>query len=285
MNPTLKVTDIFPGGQKISIIAFGRTPRRNLSLKGTTATEDLRKSHPDVHRALFSLPHIANYYAPAPDGMTGLVCEKDELGVIIPVTEYVNLHRGVDADGVYGLKSGEAFVMSSADCALIVVWAQDRYGVIHIIVAHAGRNSLYDANNPDRPSIVDNIAAHMMSKGVWPVELKVWIGLSISAGPHFTHNINDPRWPNNKKIVDYALGLGDCCVANNGTLQDPDYSQGWIDIKQIVRSQFVNLSTPPENITLDSVCTSTDTNPDGSHTWYSQSRGDSGRNLVIVRID
>jgi copper oxidase (laccase) domain-containing protein len=216
--------------------------------------------------------------------MTGLVCDKNELNTFIPVTKYTDLCRGVDADGVYGLVSGEAFVMSSADCTLIVVWARDRWGIHHIIVAHAGRNSLYDVSNPDRASIVDNIAAHMMSKGVWPVELKVWIGLSISAGPHFPHDIKNTSWPNNKKLVDYALNLGPGSVMNNGTPEEPDYSKGWIDIKQIAKNQFVKLGTLPTNITVDKVCTSTD-KTDGGHDWHSQSRDKGGRNLVIVRID
>jgi copper oxidase (laccase) domain-containing protein len=284
MDPTLKLTNIFLDGPKIDIIAFGYKQGCNLSLKGTTKTTDLRKSHPDVQRALFSVPYIRTYYAPAPDGMTGLVCDKNELNTLIPVTEYTNLRRGVDADGVYGLKSSEAFVMSSADCTLIVVWARDRCGICHITVAHAGRNSLYNVSNPDRASVVDNIVSYMMSKGVWPAELKVWVGLSISAGPHFPHDVNDPRWPNNKKLVDYALSLGPDCVINNGTYQNPDYSKGWIDIKRIAKNQFIKLGTLPGNIKIDEVCTSTDKTCD-RYDWHSQSRDKSGRNLVIVRVD
>lgn len=284
MNPTLKALDIFPGRSKVNIFAFGCN-NRELSLKGTTATKDLRKSHPDVQKVLFDTPHISDYYAPAPDGMTGLVCGKEDLRRNIKVTDNITLHRGFDADGVYDLKSGEAFVMSSADCGAIAAHGRDRWGIDRVVIAHAGRNSLCNVNNPDRASVVDNIVTYFLSKGIMTSELKVWIGLSISAGPHFPHDINDPRWPNNRKIVDYALSLGPGCVMNNGTKQNPDYSKGWIDIKQIAKAQFIRLGTIAANITVDSVCTSTETNLDGGYTWHSQSRGDSGRNLVIVHVD
>lgn len=284
MNPTLKIKNIFPDGPIVDISAFGYDHGNKLSLKGTTATKDIRISHQDVQRILFSVPHVNDYYAPAPDGMTGIICKKSDLGIPIQITENVTLHRGFDADGVCSLKSSEAFVMSSADCTLIVVWARDRWGICHITVAHAGRNSLYNVSNPDRASVVDNIVAHMRSKNVWPVELKVWIGLSISAGPHFPHDVNDPRWPNNKKLVDYALSLGPDCVMNNGTYQTPDYSKGWIDIKRIAKNQFIKLGTLPGNIEIDEVCTSTDKTGD-RYDWHSQSRDKSGRNLVIVRVD
>lgn len=284
MNPTLNVSNIFPDGPRVDIVAFGYNQGCNLSLKGTTKTNDLRQSHPDVQRALSSVPYVLKYYAPAPDKMTGLVCDKSDLKVMVSVTEHVSLHRGLDADGVYGLGPREGFAMSSADCTLIAAWAKDRKNIDHITIAHAGRNSLYDVSNPDKFSVVDNIVAHMMSKGIWPTELKVWIGLSISAGPHFPHDINNTSWPNNKKLVAYALNLGPGSVMNNGTSENPDYSKGWIDIKQIARNQFINLGTLPTNIAVDKVCTSTD-KTDGKHDWHSQSRDKSGRNLVIVRVD
>lgn len=285
MNHDLKIEDMFPGGLGISMFAFAHNEGRNLSLRRTGDTKNLRETHPDMHAALFSVPHVLNYYAPVTTEMNGLIVPKGHLQTRIPVTDYVNMYRGVNADGVCGLQSGDAFAMSPANCMAIVAHGRDKLGIYRAIASHAGRNSVIDPANLDRPSVVNNIIAQMMNDGVWPRDLRVWIGFSISPGAHFEHVVGDKRWPNNEILVDYARSLGEGCVANNGTPDNPDFGRGWLDLKKIARCQFIRAGVLPENITLDDVCTHTDTNPDGTPKWGSHIRGEHERNMVVVRVN
>jgi copper oxidase (laccase) domain-containing protein len=284
MNHDLKIENMFPNGPGVSMFAFAHKEGANLSLRGTGDTKNLRETHPDVYAALFSVPHVLNYYAPAPTEMNGLIVPKGHLQTCIPVTDYVNMYRGVNADGVCGLQSGDAFGMSPANCMLIVACGYNGSRNYKIIASHAGRNSVIDPANLDRPSVVDNIIAQMMNDGLWPGDLRVWIGFSISPGEHFEHVVGDERWPNNGILVDYARSLGDGCVANNGTPDNPDFGRGWLDLKRMAMCQFIRAGVLPENITLDDVCTHTDKNNDAPK-WGSHIRGEHQRNLVVVRVD
>ncbi len=261
--------------------AFAHKPGRKLSLAGTSDSTNLKLTHPDVWSALSHTPKIQNYYAPAPTKMNGAICSKDDLKIAIPVYSDVKLMRGMDADGVYDLKPGDAFVMSPANCMLIVAYGKYRFGRSRLITSHAGRNSLWSPND-EKHGVAAQIVATMKSGGIAPEALRIWLGLSISAGPHFEHLVDNPKWQDNKKWVDYALSLSSDCVKNNGTEERPDYSRGWLDIKQIAKHQLMRLGVPAEQITLDSVCTHCDTDANGVPIWGSNVRGANERNLVMV---
>jgi len=193
------------------------------------------------------------------------------------------LKRGPLADGVVipkmmnypPLIGKTAFVMSSADCALIVVKNNET-----VIAAHAGRNSLVQRiKNNDATDVVQQIMKAIDDKPVGNTQ--VWIGCSIRPGPHFAHFRYDTRYPSNGDMIDRILkGYGPSCFTDTGKTKD----LGWLDIKELARRQFMTCGVPEDNITKDFMCTHSDVDEDGNHIWHSQAREPEKkmRNLMLA---
>jgi copper oxidase (laccase) domain-containing protein len=291
ISPTVS-NPIFNG--EVTVVGYGvqkKYPYFNWSLSQmhTSFDSHLEKNNTLLTRLreVFWHHKLDIAYGPNPSGFNGLIASNDQFAVrgSIPIYWKDNrasrLLRGVHADGIELEKpdrshpSRNAFMMSSGDCALIVVKSDDR-----IFTAHAGRKSLIDfKRNNGQHSIVDEIVYMLTSEQ--RKKLQVWIGFSVSAGPHFSHRRNDKRHPDNGRLIDYITDkYGTSCFLDN----DESNNQGWLDIKELIAQQFEFIGAKRENITKDSICTNNDVDESDNHVWFSQTRNPDlkERNLVFA---
>ncbi|MEZ0208859.1 MAG: laccase domain-containing protein [Candidatus Paceibacterota bacterium] len=289
IKPTLSVP-LFDG--EVSMHAFGCEHACNFSFKGIDTSPLPRSTHKEIFAALASIPSRASYYAPSPVQMNAEVLTRAgaynttrkswaRRRKAMPYGTYT-LHRCGFADGLSGLHEHTGYVMSAADCALVVAKNGDL-----VIAAHAGRNSIINmqamkGGSPRRhESVVHSIREKVEEVGLRFPETHVWVGFSISAGPHFAHAFSDPRNPQNKTMVEYVTkSYGASCFKEDGQ----GGTQGWLDTKELIRRQFVTLGVPEEHVELDSICTYSDM-VKGDYTWYSNVRSGEKRNLVAVVVN
>lgn len=117
-----------------------------------------------------------------------------------------NLHRnpGLPADGVF-LDTGNAFMMSSSGCPIIMASAGNEF-----IAAHAGRDSLIDRGavmgTPIRRhiSVVDTIVEKFERRGALPRDIVMVMLFAIPAEA-FVHHENHPQYgPFNRALADFV---------------------------------------------------------------------------------
>lgn len=286
IQPTMSVS-LFGG--EVRIDAFGCEYGQNFSFKGIDESKDVHITHAAVFAALSSISSTSNYFAPSPVHMNAEVVTPDDFKYsrshkqwALPFSENAYLHRGVYADGLSELSPSQGFVMSAADCALVVVRCDEI-----TIAAHAGRDSIIDMlsmkgeSQEERKSVVENICEIVSSEDGDLQKLKVWIGFSISAGPHFGHAVNSTAYPHNKKLVEYiSKKYGAECFKDDGQ----GGALGWLDLKKLIRRQFIQCEVKEQHIELDSICTCCDTR-EGKPIWYSNVRNGVERNLIAVTVN
>jgi copper oxidase (laccase) domain-containing protein len=287
MKPTMSVP-LFGG--EISVHAFGREHGCNFSFKGIDTSPLARSTHKQIFAALASISSRSSYYAPSPVQMNAEVFTLQEASFsqrrswarrrkVFPYGTYA-LYRCGNADGLSGISPHSGYAMSAADCALVVAKNGD-----FIVAAHAGRNSIIDmqAMKGGLPrkheSVVHTICDSIKKRGLPVSQTNVWVGFSISPGPHFQHVKTDPRYPHNAVMVDYVTQkYGKECFKDDGE----NRTLGWLDTKELIRRQFMHLGVPEGNIVLDSMCTYSDKDARGEYIWYSNVRNGDYRNLIAV---
>ena len=291
IKPTLSVP-VFDG--EVTMHAFGREHGCNFSFKGFDDSEEVHTTHAPIFQALASISsgEVEAFAAPSPAKMNAKLVTPEELTLATGSAQFTDpgerffIYRGVDADGVKNLCPAHGYAMSADDCALVVAKAGNK-----IVSAHAGRDSLVDMNHfkggPQRPhgSVVDTIFLEAFEEHD-AEDLQVWIGFSISPGPHFAHFMLDPDHPHNDRFVRHVYNVyGKECFRDDGQ----GCIQGWLDTKELIRRQFLHYGVPEKNITLDSMCTYND-QENGEYIWYSHKRqlvtGEAqGRNLIAVVVN
>ncbi len=289
LNNTQPTKSVSLFGGEVRVDAFGCEHGQNFSFKGIDESKNPHTTHAAIFAALGSISSTSNYFAPSPVHMNAEVVTPDDFKYsrshkqwTLPFSENAYLHRGVCADGLSGLSPSQGFVMSAADCALVVVKCDEI-----TIAAHAGRNSVIDMlfmkgeAQEMRKSVVENICEIVSSEDGDLQKLKVWIGFSISAGPHFQHAVNSAAYPHNKKLVEFvSREYGAECFEDDGQ----NGALGWLDLKKLIRRQFIQCKVKEQNIELDSVCTRSDMR-DGKPVWYSNVRNGVERNLIAVTVN
>lgn len=186
-------------------------------------------------------------------------------------------------DGVV-LGSGEALAVTSADCPIIVLHGLDKEGELHVIAAHAGRDSLLNksllSKGVTSPTLAEsnrviyNAVMNLSLKGVdiEVMHLNVYCGIRTG----FCHP------PNHDQYSVYNKALLDVCH-NYRTRYDivRNWDTGEVDMYRLISAQAVHIGIHPENVFFDDINTG---NPDQS--WAScrkpESRERGERNLVIV---
>jgi copper oxidase (laccase) domain-containing protein len=286
----------------VKVYGFGivhSQPDLNWTLKGVVESLKPLETHAHIFEALRGISYLTDVYAPSPSTFNSEVVRTEDLrGEDMRSINFgirKNLYRGVgplgkatNADGVSGLRPHDAYVMSSADCALLVVMCKGS-----VWAAHAGRNSLMDRtyivtdgakSSKRHMSVVDAIMEEIP-----PHDRKhamVYIGFSISSGRHFQHPIDHPQFGHsNQKMLDWIAKY----YFNQYDRQDADESfwiSGEIDLSLIIQRQLLDWGVRAENITSDGICTYTNRDRYGKYQWHSQAREkDGSRNLVVaVRI-
>ncbi len=292
LRPTLSVP-IFGG--EVTVHSFGREHGANFSFKGIDDSWAVQSDYGQIFGALASIHTHNDFFAPSPVLMNAELVQPEELcGRCFRFPSFSSLHesfslqRGIQADGLSGLTKKHGYIVSAADCALVAVKNDDL-----VIAAHAGRNSVIDMNymkggeKRENESVVHAILKRIVGANLDIQRTHVWIGFSISPGPHFAHAINDHENPHNRKMVEYvARHYGPSCFKQDGQ----GGTLGWLDVKELIRRQFLSLGVPEGNIELDSVCTYSDQDATGEYLWYSNKRQlvageEQKRNLFAVVVN
>lgn len=271
VKPTLSIP-IFDG--EVSVHGFGRNHGLNFSFKGIDTSASPHTTHGHILKALAGLGCDSYFCAPSPVQMNGEVIYSTEMTegwqVFLDDLARRKLYRGANADGFYSINKWHSYAVSAADCALVVA----KSGNV-IIAAHAGRNSVIDmermkGNKPRKNESVVHAIRNVIARAGGVIrDTQVWVGFSISPGPHFAHAISDEKNPHNKAMVEYiARNYGLSCFKQDGA----GGTLGWLDTKELIRRQFLDLGVREENIELDSVCTYSDKDAQGEYLWYSNKR-------------
>ncbi len=285
IKPTLSVP-VFGG--EVTVHAFGKEYGYNFSFKGIDESDKPHTTHGHIFEALASVSgSIEAFAAPSPTRMNAEIVWPGDIplgilsGSYTPADERFHILRGLYADGVRNLDYTEGYAMSAADCALIVA----KSGKL-VVAAHAGRDSIIDMNyykvgeRRKHESVVETICTSVFTEEDLK-KLEVWVGFSISPGPHFQHVKGSPRYPHNGTMVDdITKRYGKKCFKDDGH----GGALGWLDTKELIRRQFMYFGVPENNIVLDSVCTHSDMKGD-EHIWYSNVRSGEFRNLIAVVVN
>ncbi len=195
------------------------------------------------------------------------------------------LHRGPFVDGVE-IRRGDAGIIAAADCAVIVVSTHTG----RVFLLHAGRDSLVDRTliNTGRPSkLISSIIASAW-QALTPEErmFSQWHILpSITAGAHFQHRFDDPKWGRSNlhlvsHIKDKYRYLGMCIVG--------DMELGQICVRSLIKAQLRMYGITSSRIWIDHRCTYKEVDAHGQYVWHSNARGvkehgdPKARNLFVV---
>ncbi|MBP9782389.1 MAG: laccase domain-containing protein [Candidatus Pacebacteria bacterium] len=272
VKPTLSIP-IFDG--EVSVHGFGRNHGLNFSFKGIDTSASPHTTHGHILKALAGIGCNSDFFAPSPIEMNAEVVNSTAMWahwqVFLDDLARRKLYRGAKGDGFSFINEWNSYAVSAADCALVVVKNGD-----HIIAAHAGRNSVIDmermkGNKPRKNESVVHAIRNVIERAGGVIrDTQVWVGFSISPGPHFAHAISDEKNPHNRQMVDYiSREYGSVCFDKQ---DGQDGALGWLDNKELIRQQFLNLGVRGENIELDSVCTYSDKDAQGEYLWYSNKR-------------
>ncbi|OGG92917.1 hypothetical protein A2609_03565 [Candidatus Kaiserbacteria bacterium RIFOXYD1_FULL_47_14] len=181
----------------------------NWGLKPLQTQHDANKNQELVKQLYDALRKMGVHkaYAPNVASSSAIIIDGGELKEQIDLGTGVRLHRNstVPADGIF-LKKGQAFVMSSAGCPVIIATASN-----HMIVAHAGRDSLIDPGvlmrEPTRTHL-SVVYAIVKAFGVRPSEIEMRMLFSIPEKA-FRHDVN--HWMYGEQNRRLAAFIGTWC--------------------------------------------------------------------------
>ncbi|MBP6888720.1 MAG: laccase domain-containing protein [Candidatus Pacebacteria bacterium] len=276
---------IFDGA--VTLYGFGvnhTNQSLNWSLKGIERESNFRVTHGHVIEALRLLSGAQRIYAPSPDKFNSIVLSDRDFvthpSYVLSVNIDKALRRGIKADGYGPMSPSDAFAVSAADCAVIVVQAEELF-----FAAHAGRDSLFDRQlistgkaSKVNASVVDAIMARI------PKELhektRVFVGFTISQGPHFEHPTDHKNYgKSNEQLLD---AIASCYFPSHQdeTFGDDFWKRGQLDMKWLIEKQFQTYGVT--RFETDKFCTFSSTDDQGRHLWFSQRRTNGMRNLFAA---
>lgn len=279
-------------GESATVFAWGMHTCENSDKNYNWSLRRLQETDYELARLLL-VKHAknSNVWAPIPTQFNGLVVnpKKTFFDQIDTSTEEIVIRRGIYADGIILHSPMDVFLVTPADCATFVISYDDAYGQKKVIAGHASRDSLINTArfrlnkiSRDYEGLVESALTYIPKES--KENARAWVGLSISPGPHFAHDVNSKDCPWNGLMVHYIREkYGDACFKDDGE----DFKKGWLDQKQLVVSQLLLGGIQKENIEVDDVCTYSDTDKDGEPLWYSnvrntQKKNEAYRNFVFV---
>lgn len=203
------------------------------SLKHLQRPADMSRCHLLARKLAENLREldISSAFAPHVAAASGRIVTTKDLSGKIPLGK-VHLHRNpnLPADGVL-LGKGEAFVMSSSGCPVILATAGNDF-----VVAHAGRDSLIDRGavmrKPTRKhvSVVNAIIEKLRERGAASSEIVMVLLFSIPA-KEFQHSENHPQYGKfNRALTDYVDARWPC-----GVFRKDD--ETYLDLEQVFVEQ------------------------------------------------
>lgn len=162
-----------------------------------------------------------NVYAPHVGSASARIVSPTALSQIVHIRDGVNLRRNsrFPADGTL-IRPGDAFAMCVAGCPVVIAT-----GGGHMVVAHAGRDSLVDrgavtgTSTRTYVSVVHAILATFREEGVQPGRIAMRMLLAIPA-EKFGHWFGHPQYGGfNRRLAEFVdfRWKGACSVRSNGS--------------------------------------------------------------------
>src|SRR3989344_558150 len=177
---------------------------KNWSLRSLQTQDDAFKHHALANCLRVALGSIGvkTAYAPSVVAMSAVMAHPEDIKKN-RIQLGIDIYRNPEcpADGVF-LQPNEAFVMSGAGCPFIIATADE-----HMIVAHAGRDSLVERNavlgRPSRRhvSIVYAIIEEFLKKGEQLNEIVMCMLFSIPTGLFDHHPMHSEYGAYNRALV------------------------------------------------------------------------------------
>ncbi len=259
----------------VAVDCFGRSSG-NWALKGYERSES-EAHNPGIGRkieALLRTHRIGRLYMPSPHQFNAKLACPTELRV--PWKDG-QIFRGVDAEGVLLDKIEDACGIASSDCPTIVA----RNALTGLVVsAHAGRESLYDADHlfrgfaPRRhTSVVDAIVERLSGGDARMADsIQAYVTCGICQA-NFSHPYDGSALgERNKKMCEHLKGAWGQDVAVHGH----------ISLFELITRQFEARGVHPSHVRWDRTDTFSD-KEGGVHQWHSHRRDQNGeRNFVLV---
>ncbi|MDP3955732.1 MAG: laccase domain-containing protein [bacterium] len=188
-------------------------------------------------------------------------------------------------DGVTVASRGEGVWISVGDCPVIVVADPEKK---RFVAAHAGRDSVIDrqrilTGKTDRKHEGITQAAIDALIGTETKRIKkLYAGVFCSVGArHFCHSLDHEVYGRQNAMI-----LMD--ILHKHGAREPEVligssHSGFINLPILIRSQLLSAGVPAAQILLDGTDTFDDRRSiDRKHLWWSNVRGDKGRNGVLV---
>ncbi|MDP2665457.1 MAG: hypothetical protein Q8P23_02300 [bacterium] len=193
------------------------------SLKPLQRQEDVPNNRVFSEVLSYVLSHVGvkTAFAPSIAHASANIVDTADLKDKIFLGDGVRLYRNKDlpADGIF-LEPNETFVMSAAGCPVITATGDG-----HMIVAHAGRDSLIDRGavlgEPTRKhlSVVHAIIDAFKERGVPAKDVDMCMQFSISTEV-FAHEFDHPQYGRyNRQLGEFVdAWWPDCTARKNGSL-------------------------------------------------------------------
>lgn len=232
----LWISQNFSNGSKVDIALygamFGEDQEANWSLAPLQNSGDEKKPESEllVKRVgkIASAFRVLTLLAPNPTKFNGAIVTSPELTQHLQLTQEITLFRGTFADGIE-LPVQHGMILSAGGCPLITASYDGR-----VITAHAGLESLFSLNDPNRPSVVDNIVRRfglMGSKQKGNLEVRIDFAIPPK---EYIHSFRDPQWSEKNQRLCNTLThrWGESVLWGN------DRTLGCIDLFELIKRQF-----------------------------------------------
>lgn len=249
----------------------------NWSLKDLQLPADVGFNKPLIGAIsdVFTKLNITHAWAPSVASANAMIIDHKDLmyGISLKGNKILYRNPNVPADGIF-LEHGEAFVMSSAGCPLIVATAGNE-----MIAAHAGIHSLMDKSMytnqaPRRHKSVVFAIIEAMLRSVDNLELKdikMWVLFSIPASV-FTYHFGSSQYgKRNRLFIDVIKEEYPECVIEK---QHNNCAQ--IDLETLIMMQATQ-----KGVTNVFISDSLSEHPGLTHTRKGTDY--KKRNLIVVR--
>lgn len=248
ISPTVSYR-LFDGA--VDVDCFGRS-------SGNWALRGYRRSESEDHNpgigskmdALLESHRIGRLYLPTPRAFNGLLVNPIDLKV--PWHEG-RIFRGAEAEGVPLEKIQDACGIASGDCPTIIARNE---ATSLVIAAHAGRESLYDAERlfngaPPRrfPSVVDAIMEALIGSDARQadrIEAHVVCGI-CQANFNHPHDASEQGMRNKKMCAHLNVPWGQDVVRH-----------GYLSLFELIVRQFAARGVDPARVHWDKVDTYSD---------------------------
>ena len=290
MYKAVYVRTLFDGAVEIAV--YGTC--RNWNFAGDSAAQ-IESMNPGIIEAIAWVMQqhgIKRALVPKPAFNAVITTAEDLMDQRLP-----NFWRGVDADGVVLERSGDAYLLASADCLATCLYNPEAH---YAMALHCGRDALIDRKSLSGgvvrsfPSVIDNAA---FIAGDRIEQLQAFLAAGI--GPDsFTHpttatvpgsngiEVENKYLAANQRLIEHLLEKWQNVLpSDRRKLVVTNEAQGKIDLIALVTAQLFSMGVPLPQIQWDGHDTATNRDGKRRFLFHSNRRDHDQRNLVVVKLN